>query len=281
MKYPLTLLLTILISSLIYSQTEYVEKYDNGQIKIKGFAIDSILIGNYVEYYENGQIKAEGEFKNCEYETNHRKIYIVGCSGVGNNSSISRGKRHGEWKSYYENGVLESKYNYFCGLRQGNFFNYKKNGKLYWIDFYTADKEMGTQKFYENGLLEKNSTYTYEYSKHDGHDLKRTIETLYYEDGSLKIQRVIQELKDDIEKENFKEYYPNGFLKLESEIIDLEKNGIYREFYENGNTKYEGIFKNDEPIDKQYYYNQKGEVTKIETWKKGKILNTELKKASG
>lgn len=280
MKYQLSLLLTILVSSLIYSQTEYVEKYDNGQIKIQGFLIDSVLIGKYTEYYKNGQIKTTGEFKNCEYETNHTKIYVAGC-GVGNNSTIRKGKKHGEWKDYYENGILESKYNYFCGLRQGNFFYYHENGNVDFIDFYTADKEMGTQEFYKNGLLEKISTYSYEYSEHDGHDLKRTVETEYYEDGSLKIQRVIQELKDDIEKESFKEYYPNGFLKKESEIIDLDKNGIYREFYENGNTKYEGIFKEDIPIDKQYFYNSNGEVTKVETWKDGKIIETEIKKASG
>ena len=95
------------------------------------------------------------------------------------------------------------------------------------------------------------------------------------------IKYIIQELKDDIEKENFKEYYPNGFIKTESEIIDLDKNGVFREFYENGNTKYEGIFKDDKPIDKQYYYNSKGEVFKIETWKYGKIIETEIKKASG
>lgn len=280
MKKQITLLFTILISSLIYSQTEYIEKYDSGKIKVKGFLIDSILTGNYVEFYENGQIKTEGEFKNCEYETNHTKIYVAGC-GVGNNSTVRRGKKHGEWKDYYENGVLESKYSYYCGLRQGNFFNYEKNGKLYWIDFYTADKLMATQEFYENGLLEKTSTFSYEYSKHDEHDLMKTVESEYYEDGSLKIQRVIQELKDDIEKEEFKEYYKNGFLKTESTIIDLDKNGIFREFYENGNTKYEGIFKDDKPIDKHYYFNFKGEVTKIETWKDGKIINTELKKASG
>ncbi|QNK78203.1 hypothetical protein H7F37_03730 [Winogradskyella sp. PAMC22761] len=280
MRNRITLLFTILVSSLIYSQTEYVEKYDSGKIKLKGFLIDSVLTGKYTEFYENGQIKTEGEFKNCEYKTNHTKIYVAGC-GVGNSSTVKKGKKHGEWKDYYENGILDSKYNYFCGLRQGNFFNYQKDGKLYWIDFYTADKLMATQEFYENGLLEKTSTFSYEYIKQDEENLMKTVESEFYEDGSMKIQRVIQELKDDIEKESFKEYYPNGFLKTESEIIDLDKNGIFREFYENGNTKYEGIFKDDEPIDKQYYYNQKGEITKIETWKEGKIINTELKKASG
>lgn len=279
MKNQLSLLLTFLVSSLIYSQTEYVEKYDNGQIKIQGFIIDSVLIGKYTEYYKNGQVKTTGEFKNCDYETNHTKIYVASCE-VGNNSTIRKGKRHGEWKDYYENGILESKHNYFCGLRQGNFFNYQKDGKLNWIDFYTVDKKMGTQEFHENGLLEKISTYSYEYSEHNEHHLKRTVETEYYEDGSLKIQRVIQELKSGLEKEIFKEYYPNGFLKTESKIIDLDKNGIYREFYENGNTKYEGIFKDDKPIDKQYFYNSQGEITKIEIWKDGKIIETELKKAS-
>ncbi len=91
MKYQLSLLFTILVSSLIYSQTEYVEKYDNGQIKIQGFLIDSVLTGKYTEYYKNGQIKTTGEFKNCEYETNHTKIYLTGC-GVGNNSTIRKEK---------------------------------------------------------------------------------------------------------------------------------------------------------------------------------------------
>lgn len=280
MKYQLSLLLTILVSSLIYSQTKYVEKYDSGEIKIQGFLIDSVLIGKYTEYYKNGQIKTTGELNNCLYETNYVKIYSGGC-GVGNSFKVKKGNKHGEWKDYYESGVLESKYNYHCGFKQGNFFNYHKNGKLYWIEFYTADKLMSNQEFYENGLLEKTSTFSYEYSKHDEHDLMKTVESEYYKDGSLKIQRVIKELKDDIEKEEFKEYYQNGFLKTESIIIDLDKNGIFREFYENGNTKYEGIFKDDKPIDKQYYYNIKGEITKIETWKKGKIINTELKKASG
>ncbi|SNR14721.1 toxin-antitoxin system YwqK family antitoxin [Tenacibaculum jejuense] len=280
MKKQLSLFFTILVSNLIYSQTEYVEKYENGQIKIQGFLIDSVLTGRYTEYYKNEQIKTTGEFKNCEYETNHTKIYIAGC-GVGNNSTIRKGKKHGEWKVYSENGILKSKSNYVCGLRQGIFFYYGENGKLSWIDFYHADKEIETQEFFENGLLEKITTYSYEYSVHDKRDLKRTIETEYYKDGSLKIQRVIQELKDDIEKESFKEYYPNGFLKTESEIIDLDKNGIYREFYENGNTKFEGIFKDDKPIGKQYFFNSKGEIIKIETWKDGKIIKTEIKKSSG
>lgn len=279
MKNKIILLLSILTTSSIYSQTEYVEKYENGKIKLKGFVIDSVLIGNYLEYFETGTLKTQGEFKNCEYETNHTKIYVAECS-VGNNLNISQGKKHGEWKEYYENGILKSKYNYFCGLRQGNFFHYRENGTLYWIDFYTADKEMGTQEFYENGLLSLTSSYSYEYSEHDGHDLKTTVETEYYEDGSLKIQRKIQELKDEVEKENFKEYYSNGFLKTETEINNLDKDGIHREFYENGNTKYEGVFKNGEPIDKHYYYNYEGKVTKIETWKDGIKINTELKKVS-
>ncbi|MEK6152522.1 hypothetical protein WIW50_04655 [Flavobacteriaceae bacterium 3-367] len=280
MKHNLVLLFSILISSLIYSQTEYVEKYDGGQIKVKGFVVDSILTGNYMEYYKNGQIKSQGELKNCEYETNHTKIYMASC-GVGNNLNIRKGKKHGLWTDYYENGVLKSNYNYYCGLRQGNFFYYYESGNLESIDFYSADKQMGTQEFHKNGVLSLTATYSYEYSEHDGHDLKSTMESEYYEDGSLRIQRTVQELKDDVEKERFKEYYPNGFLKTETEMVDLDKNGIHREFYENGNTKYEGIFKDDKPIDKQYYYNTKGEITKIEIWKNGKIADTELKKTSG
>ena len=57
-----------------------------------------------------------------------------------------------------------------------------------------------------------------------------------------------------MEIESVKEYYSNGFLKSETELLDFDKNGIYREYYENGNIKYEGKFQNDKPIEKQYYY---------------------------
>ncbi|GAK98158.1 hypothetical protein JCM19294_791 [Nonlabens tegetincola] len=280
MKNQISTLLIILVSSLIYSQTEYVEKYDNGQIKIQGFLIDSVLTGKFTEYYKSGQIKTTGEYKNCEYETNHTRIYLGGC-GVGNNSSFRKGKKDGEWKHYFENGILKSKTSYFCGLKQGNFFYYHENGTVFFIDFYTADTLMGTQMFYENGQLKLVSTYSYEYSKYDEHDLKRTVETEYYKDGSCKIQRVIQELKNNVEKENYKEYYPNGFLKTDSQIINHDKNGIYREYYENGNTKYEGFFKDDQPIDKEYFYNSNGEVIKVLTWKDGKIIETEIRNARG
>lgn len=279
MKYNFTLLLSIFLSSLIYSQTEYLEKYDNGEIKIKGSLIDSVLLGKYTEYYKNGQVKTTGEFKNCEYKTNRVEVFVGRC-GADFYTKLAQGRKHGVWTEYYENGVLKSKSNYFCGLSQGNFFYYHENGKLFFIDFYTENKLLGTQEFYENGFLKIISTYTYEYDEQEENYLKKTVETEYYNNGSLKIQRIIQELKGDIEKETLKEYYLNGFLKIESETLDLDKNGIYRECYENGNTKYVGIFKDDEPIGKQYYYNESGEITKIETWEKGKIIKIENNKAT-
>ncbi|RAR46872.1 hypothetical protein [Flavobacterium lacus] len=63
MKNKIILLLSILTTSSIYSQTEYVEKYENGEIKLKGFVIDSVLIGNYLEYYETRTLKTQVNLK--------------------------------------------------------------------------------------------------------------------------------------------------------------------------------------------------------------------------
>jgi len=57
----------------------------------------------------------------------------------------------------------------------------------------------------------------------------------YYENGNLKIQREIIEKEKDVEIETVKEYYQNGFLKSETELINLDKNGIYRKNKKKGN----------------------------------------------
>lgn len=273
------ILLFFLIITFTYSQEKYFEKYPNENLKIEGFLVGKTLDGIYKEYYENGKIKTEGFYKNCEYKTNYISIYtsLQTCGRINNNDSINAGKYHGTWKSYYENEVLKSVFNYHCGFLQGNNYTYYENGNIESIEFYNGGNLLTSIEYYENGFMAKNSFYNYTHNKKESRNLKTTRELEYYENGKLKIQREVIEKEKDVEIENIKEYYQNGFLKSETELIDLDKNGIYREFYENGNVKYEGKFLNDKPIEKQYYYHENGKKHKIEYWKKGKLIKTEIK----
>lgn len=280
MNYKLALLLFLSISNFAYSQTEYIERYNNGQIKIKAFITNSLLTGKYIEYYKNGSVKMIGAFNDCEYKTNHIKTDVTPFP-VTINSKLFKGKKHGVWKYYYENGALEGTANFLCGQRQGKFYYYQKDGKTRWIDYYSADKEMGTHVFYESGQLSEITTHSYEYNEKKELELKLTIVTEYFEDGSLKVKRVTKESKNRIQITNYKKYYTNGFLKSEIEIVDFKANGVYRLFYENGIKKYEGYHKDDKPIGKHYSYDENGELERVETFKDGKVVSTELKKTSG
>lgn len=255
----------------MYSQEKVVEKYNNGNIKFEGYAINNVLDSIYKEYYENGSIKTEGFYKNCKYETNKRKIYKIGC-GTQKSDSLKPGTNHGIWKRYYQNGKVKSIWNYHCGLMQGNFYDYNENGNLETQEFYFEDKLKTSQSYNEKGILEMVDNIEYNYKKNRYY--KTTNHKEFYENGDLKVESLIIEEENDIEIETFKEYYPNGFLKTEKRLINDYKNGIYREYFENGNAKYEGLFENNKPKGKQYFYGENGKLLKIETWKRNKLINT-------
>lgn len=257
-----------------YSQEKYIVKYKNGMTKIEGFIKDNTLDSIYKEFYENGNLKTEGFYKNCEYKTNRKGIYIAVC-GVGKDKdTIAIGKRHGTWKNYYENGILSYTTNFHCNIQQGNYYSYDKEGKLETIRFYNEGKLIYSQEFNENGIIIETSNFKYEYGKPESFKKVHTFQ--FYENGNLKSENIVNE-NNDTEIEDYKEYYQNGFLKLEKYTINGNKNKVYREYFENGNVKYEGLFKNDYPIKKQYFYNENGTLMKIETWKNRKLIKTETK----
>lgn len=254
-----------------YSQEKYIVKYENGKTKIESFIKNNTLDSIYKEYYENGNLKTEGFYKNCEYKTNRKGIFVSTC-GVGKIDTIQSGKKQGTWKNFYQNGVLSDKSNYHCDIMQGNFFSYNKDGKLESTEFYNEGKLMYSQEFNENGIVIENSNHKYEFGKPENFEKTQTFQ--FYDNGDLKSENIL-EGNSEKETEVYKEYYPNGFLKIEKNTINGYKNGIYREYFENGNVKYEGLFKNHIPIKKQYFYNEDGLQLKVEIWKNGKIIKME------
>lgn len=272
MKFSKLMLILLLFSFVkIYSQQKYIVNYENGKIKIESYVKENTLDSIYKEYYDTGILKTEGIYKNCEYKTNHKGIYITGC-GVGSElDKIKIGKKHGIWKNYYENGILSYTSNFHCGIIQGNTFSYDKTGKLETIEFYNEGKLIYSQEFNEIGIVVETSNYKYKFHKPEN---SKNIHTFkFYDNGDLKSENIIDE-DNEKEDELYTEYYSNGFLKLEKHTVNGNRFGIYREYYENGNIKYEGIFKNDVPVKKQYFYNENGNVQKVEIWKNGKLIKS-------
>lgn len=280
MKY-LNIIITLLFSIIsigVYSQEKVVVKYDNGNIKFDGYAKNNTLDSIYNEYYENGNLKTEGFYKDCKYETNKSKIYIIGCDVVQKTDSLKSGTRHGIKKEYYQNGKIKNVSNYHCGLLQGNFYSYNENGNLETQEFYFEGKLKLSQSYNNNGILEEIENIEYNFKK--TRDYKTINHREFYENGDLKIESIIVEEENDVEIETYKEYYQNGFLKTEKRVVNDYRDGVYREYFENGNAKYEGLFKNDKPKGKHYFYGENGKLLKIETWKNNKLKKITNKSGS-
>lgn len=85
---------------------------------------DSTYTGSYVDKYPNGINKFVGFFR--------------------------FGKRHGQWMSFYNNGLAWSEMHYDKGLRHGPNIAYYENGKIRYSGFYKNDKRDSLWIFYDS-----------------------------------------------------------------------------------------------------------------------------------
>ena len=89
---------------------EWLEYYENGQLKIKRNYKDDKLEGESLWYHKNGQLESKGNFKDD--------------------------KKEGEWLHYRSNGKLWRKYYYKDGKKDGNWTWYDTYGNLIRTEIY-------------------------------------------------------------------------------------------------------------------------------------------------
>ena len=99
-----------------------------------------------VLYYRVNSNRDSILVKSVEYHPN-QNIFIEGC--------YKNGKREGEWKSWYDNGILWSVGNFNEGIQVGKTMTYYENGNLRYSGMYDkTGKRTGKWKFYdENNIL--------------------------------------------------------------------------------------------------------------------------------
>ncbi len=85
---------------------------------------DSNYSGDYIDKYDNGIVKFRGTFR--------------------------FGERHGQWFSFYPNGILWSELHFDKGLRNGPNNTFFENGKPRYTGFYRADLVDSTWTYYDS-----------------------------------------------------------------------------------------------------------------------------------
>jgi multimeric flavodoxin WrbA len=82
---------------------------------------------------------------------------VEGMNGTG---KIRKGKKHGTWEFYYQNGQLLIVSNYKNGIIEGTYQRYHENGMLHSEGNYVNGKKDGYWKFYKSdGSFENQRSY--------------------------------------------------------------------------------------------------------------------------
>jgi len=214
----------------VWAQEEMVKNgytkvyYPNGKVSSEGMMKNGLPDGYWKTYFPTGVIKSEGNRRNHMLD------------------SI--------WVFYNEMGDTLQKVDFVMGKRNGYVTEYKyqdiqdpmRRGTIVSRELYVNDKRAGkSYYYYETGQLKE--VVDYLDNKKNGnyveYDRKGNVITLQrYINGALVERERINRLDQGGLKQGvWKEFYENGRVKREASYKDDQLNGYYKEYDENGEVK--------------------------------------------
>lgn len=243
--------------------------YENGKISSEGKMRDGKPDGYWKTYHKNGKVKIEG----------NRRNFLLDST----------------WKFYDEKGRINKVINYKVGKKDGLTINYDTLSRILSSELYKGDTKDGAHKtFYINGHLKTITTYVN--GKAEGQALEYSADSLItgistFKGGILQGYEKINQ-RDELNRRQgvWKDFYDNmevkkvrrfnddsldGYVKdfdIKGNLVKTKKysNGklvkrapeianveIYREVYDDGTLKYEGVYSEGEAIGTHFHYIQK------------------------
>jgi len=186
----------------------------------------------------------------------YKRGFLISVESI--NRYDADGFKHGVWKSFYEDYSLKTEEIYVHGERNGIFKEYDRNGNVRSIKKYSNDVE---------DKVDVVSPLKY---RRD-----------YYKNGQVKTEVTFRNGKPEGIRRDFDEngnvvksfVYRNGILVSEGIILnDGQKEGLWREFYNDGKLKSEGNYEKNNKSGKWKYYYRNQVIEQTGTYnKKGQL----------
>lgn len=209
--------------------------------------------GYNIFYYPNGQISSEGNMIDSKPDGLWKSYYINGINksiGIRKNAMLDS-----VWVFYNEEGKIREKINYLYGKKNGYYYSFKyfRNkydslvGYLASQELYLNNSKNGiSEYFYKNGVVKK--AINYNKGKKDGivreynpYGLLTTI--IEYRNGIEVDRDIINQSRDSVKYGVWKEFYPNGKIKIEENYKLGVLHGIVKTYDLSGEllkaTRYE------------------------------------------
>ncbi|MBL7932099.1 MAG: hypothetical protein JNL60_09355 [Bacteroidia bacterium] len=270
----IVLLFVFLVSSLAAQQISNPNGfnrflYENGKVSSEGYMKDGKPNGYWKNYYKNGKVKIEGNRRNFLLDSLWKFYDEKG--RITKSINYKEGKKNGITSSYDTTGALLLTESFVADIKEGWTKTYHKNGRVKTIVKYEKGKQQGlAYEFSQDSVITSISTYStgilqgYEkINQRDENNRKQGIWKEFYDDKTVKRE---EKFNDDSLDGYVKEYdkkgnllstkkYNNGKQILNApEIAAVE---VYREVYEDGTLKYEGVYVDGVAIGTHYKYIQK------------------------
>lgn len=243
--------------------------YENGKISSEGTMKDGKPNGYWKNYYKNGKIKIEGNRRNFLLDSVWKFYDEKG--RITKTIQYKEGKKHGITANFDTTGAVLSTETFSMDVKEGWTRTFHKNGRVKTIVGFAKGKQQGTAyEFSADSVITGISTYSmgilqgYEkINQRDENNRKQGIWKDFYDDKTVKSER---KFNDDSLDGYVKEYdrkgnllstkkYNNGKQILNApEIAAVE---VYREVFEDGTLKYEGVYVDGVAIGTHYKYIQK------------------------
>lgn len=224
----------LLATALLYSSLLAQEKPKDGYTKF---------------LYGNGQVSSEGMMRDGKPDGKWISYHVNGkvkSEGIRKNFELDS-----VWKFFDEKGNLTDEINYLGGKKSGYHTRYE-NGVIQFRELYLDNRKQGLSYYYDK---QGNPERVVRYKDGKKHGLTRE-----YNDGIIQI----------ISK------YHNDFL-VDREFINQtdqkgQKQGVWREYYDNDNIKSEINYKNGLLNGYSREYNQAGKLLESKFYENGVLI---------
>jgi antitoxin component YwqK of YwqJK toxin-antitoxin module len=214
---------------------------DQNRLIYSGAYRNNIPVGIHREFNPDGSVMAA-------------KIYNDVGNVVSEGIIDTEGRRLGEWKDYYPDGLLKAAGTYADNMRSGKWTFYFKNKRVEQTGEYIKGRENGIWTwYYDNGNIQREESYfngkedgiMVEYSESgkiltrgDYVDGEKEGEWYYRVGDHIEVGNYITGLKDG----KWKYFYNDSTLAYEGNYFQGNADGKHKLYYENGNIKEERYY---------------------------------------
>ena len=252
-----------------------VRQGEGKRYDLKRHLIQTVIFKNGVEEGISPIFDTTGLL--CEIIT-YKKGFVMTREAI--NRYDREGKKHGYWKTFFDDWSVRTECYYRHGMRDGFYKEYDEKGNLKKIVKYVNDVEQVLEsdmkplvvqhEYYPNGKVKREASFRD--GKREGvwrefDEQGNVLNSQTYQKGVLVGQGIVD--TDGKRRGLYKEFYPDSTLRAEGVFVKGQRSGEWKFYYHNGQVQEIGCYKEGQPDGIWIWYYENGQKQIEEQFFKG------------